>query len=179
MRWFHDQRPPPSYDFAGAFGFVGAGLAAAFVGALEAAVLLLAPVPFCTLPFLPPAEVADDCLAVADAGFAVLFAEGVVFCFTWFSATFWTPCLARCMAIVERGRVMAVSTGVIGSDLRTSGAGFLIDGAEARMSRRLVSSWTSSIDFDILESSLRPAVGFLGPSGRGCFAIASCISLCV
>lgn len=141
------------------------------------AVLLLAAVPLTTPDFLPTLDAGAACFVAVDAADGpALLVTGVARCFCLFSAIFCTPCLAFCIANVDRGRVMAVSTGVIGSVLRTFGAGFGVVVCEARASRRLVSSCVLSIVFFILGSRFRPAVGF-SASGRGCLLMASAISL--
>lgn len=170
---------PPITQVVGSFALTPAGLAAVFAGAFVLAVLLLAAVPLTTPGFLLALDALGDCfVAVDEADGPALLATGVARCFCWFSAIFCTPCLAFCIANVDRGRVMAVSTGVIGSVLRTFGAGFGDAVCEARMIRRLVSSCALSIVFFSLGSRFRPAVGF-SVSGRGCFFMASSISFWV
>lgn len=142
------------------------------------AVLLLAAVPLTTLGFLLALDAGAGCfVAVGEADAPALLATGAIRCFCLFSAIFCTPCLAFCIANVDIGRVIAVSTGVIGSVLRTFGAGFGDAVCEARASRRLASSCALSIVFFSLGSRFRPAVGFSVAFGRGCLLIASSISL--
>lgn len=140
------------------------------------AVFVLAAVPLTTPAFLLALDAFAGCFVADDeADGPALLAAGVARCFCEFSAIFCTPCLAFCIASVDKGRVMAVSTGVIGSVLRTFGAGFGEAVCEAFISRRLVSSCALSIVFFSLGSRFRPAVGF-SVSGRGCFFMASSIS---